>query len=180
MLINRNPRDPMTSSHINNLARYARPAVVGAAGIALSVVVVACGGSNRSSTQTSGSPGPAAHAATVPAKASTQIPAQKTATHTSPHRTPARAPVPAAANRAPEHAPSTPAPQVAAAAPERAAPERKAPAPERKAPAPERKAPAPEPKQSTQSSETAGIPQNNGGDMDADNNGGPSDGDGNV
>jgi hypothetical protein len=173
MLINRNPRDPMTSSHINNLARYARPAVVGAAGIALSVVVVACGGSNRSSTQTSGSPGPAAHAATVPAKASTQIPAQKTATHTSPHRTPARAPVPAAANRAPEHAPSTPAPQVAAAAPERAAPERKAPAPERKAP-------APEPKQSTQSSETAGIPQNNGGDMDADNNGGPSDGDGNV
>jgi hypothetical protein len=28
--------------------------------------------------------------------------------------------------------------------------------------------------------ETSGIPQNNGGDMDADNNGGPSDGDGNI
>jgi ABC-type transport system substrate-binding protein len=27
---------------------------------------------------------------------------------------------------------------------------------------------------------TAGIPQNNGGDHDADNNGGPSDGDGNI
>ena len=30
------------------------------------------------------------------------------------------------------------------------------------------------------SSENGGIPQNNGGDQDADNNGGPSDGDGNV
>ena len=30
------------------------------------------------------------------------------------------------------------------------------------------------------SSENVGIPQNNGGDQDADNNGGPSDGDGNV
>jgi hypothetical protein len=30
------------------------------------------------------------------------------------------------------------------------------------------------------SAETGGIPQNNGGDQDADNNGGPSDGDGNV
>jgi len=29
-------------------------------------------------------------------------------------------------------------------------------------------------------SENGGIPQNNGGDQDADNNGGPSDGDGNV
>ena len=29
-------------------------------------------------------------------------------------------------------------------------------------------------------SSTSGIPQNNGGDHDADNNGGPSDGDGNV
>jgi hypothetical protein len=28
--------------------------------------------------------------------------------------------------------------------------------------------------------ETGAIPQNNGGDQDADNNGGPSDGDGNV
>jgi hypothetical protein len=28
--------------------------------------------------------------------------------------------------------------------------------------------------------ENGGIPQNNGGDQDADNNGGPSDGDGNV
>jgi hypothetical protein len=28
-------------------------------------------------------------------------------------------------------------------------------------------------------SESGGIPQNNGGDQDADNNGGPSDGDGN-
>jgi len=35
-------------------------------------------------------------------------------------------------------------------------------------------APAPAP------TESAGIPQNNGGDHDADNNGGPSDGDGNV
>jgi hypothetical protein len=30
------------------------------------------------------------------------------------------------------------------------------------------------------SSATAGIPQHNGGDQDADNNGGPSDGDGNI
>ncbi len=30
------------------------------------------------------------------------------------------------------------------------------------------------------SSAASGIPQNNGGDQDADNNGGPSDGDGNV
>jgi hypothetical protein len=30
------------------------------------------------------------------------------------------------------------------------------------------------------SNATAGIPQNNGGDQDADNNGGPSDGDGNI
>jgi hypothetical protein len=30
------------------------------------------------------------------------------------------------------------------------------------------------------SSATAGIPQSNGGDQDADNNGGPSDGDGNI
>jgi hypothetical protein len=30
------------------------------------------------------------------------------------------------------------------------------------------------------SSSSAGIPQNNGGDQDADNNGGPSDGDGNI
>jgi hypothetical protein len=29
-------------------------------------------------------------------------------------------------------------------------------------------------------SATAGIPQHNGGDQDADNNGGPSDGDGNI
>jgi hypothetical protein len=28
--------------------------------------------------------------------------------------------------------------------------------------------------------EAGGIPQNNGGDSDADNNGGPSDGDGNI
>ena len=33
---------------------------------------------------------------------------------------------------------------------------------------------------SSASSATAGIPQNNGGDHDADNNGGPSDGDGNI
>jgi hypothetical protein len=32
---------------------------------------------------------------------------------------------------------------------------------------------------STQGAGTAGIPQHNGGDRDADNNGGPSDGDGN-
>jgi hypothetical protein len=29
-------------------------------------------------------------------------------------------------------------------------------------------------------SSSAGIPQNNGGDQDADNNGGPSDGDGQI
>ena len=33
---------------------------------------------------------------------------------------------------------------------------------------------------STKSSTNHGIPQNNGGDGDADNNGGPSDGDGNI
>jgi hypothetical protein len=33
---------------------------------------------------------------------------------------------------------------------------------------------------SAAASSTAGIPQNNGGDHDADNNGGPSDGDGNL
>jgi hypothetical protein len=33
---------------------------------------------------------------------------------------------------------------------------------------------------SAASSSTAGIPQNNGGDHDADNNGGPSDGDGQI
>lgn len=35
-------------------------------------------------------------------------------------------------------------------------------------------------KPSTQSTDTGAIPQNNGGDQDADNNGGPSDGDGSV
>jgi hypothetical protein len=34
--------------------------------------------------------------------------------------------------------------------------------------------------QSGQAAGTSGIPQNNGGDQDADNNGGPSDGDGNL
>jgi len=34
--------------------------------------------------------------------------------------------------------------------------------------------------QPTASRAEAGIPQNNGGDQDADNNGGPSDGDGNI
>src|SRR5947209_1158525 len=33
---------------------------------------------------------------------------------------------------------------------------------------------------SSSSSSSSGIPQNNGGDQDADNNGGPSDGDGNI
>jgi hypothetical protein len=33
---------------------------------------------------------------------------------------------------------------------------------------------------SANASSTSGIPQNNGGDHDADNNGGPSDGDGNL
>jgi hypothetical protein len=41
------------------------------------------------------------------------------------------------------------------------------------APSTERQAPA-------AGAGTSGIPQNNGGDQDADNNGGPSDGDGNV
>ena len=43
MLIHRNPSDPTTSCHINNRARRARPAVMGAAGIALSMMIVACG-----------------------------------------------------------------------------------------------------------------------------------------
>jgi hypothetical protein len=40
--------------------------------------------------------------------------------------------------------------------------------------------PASEAQPPTASAETGAIPQNNGGDQDADNNGGPSDGDGNV
>jgi negative regulator of sigma E activity len=41
-------------------------------------------------------------------------------------------------------------------------------------------APSPEQGASAASAQAAAIPQNNGGDQDADNNGGPSDGDGNV
>jgi predicted lipoprotein with Yx(FWY)xxD motif len=46
------------------------------------------------------------------------------------------------------------------------------------APKPAAPKPSPAPKKSPPKSN--GIPQNNGGDQDADNNGGPSDGDGNV
>jgi predicted lipoprotein with Yx(FWY)xxD motif len=76
-------------------------------------------------------------------------------------------------------APSRPSP---------AAPVAPAPAPKAEAPAPK---PAPEPAPPKPAPKTApepkaeppaegGIPQNGGGDGDADNNGGPSDGDGNV
>jgi hypothetical protein len=41
-------------------------------------------------------------------------------------------------------------------------------------------APSSEGQGSALAAETSGIPQNNGGDQDADNNGGPSDGDGNL
>jgi predicted lipoprotein with Yx(FWY)xxD motif len=64
---------------------------------------------------------------------------------------------------------STPTPKAQAPAPR--------PTPE---PAPPKPAPKPAPEQKPAPPATGGIPQNGGGDGDADNNGGPSDGDGNV
>lgn len=84
--------------------------------------------------------------------------------------------------RAPAPAPS-PAPVAAPAATSPPAPVAPAPAPSPSpAPAPgPTPAPAPAPAPSPPPpSHAGGIPQGNGGDMDADNNGGPSDGDGNI
>jgi hypothetical protein len=83
-----------------------------------------------------------------------------------------------------QHAASTPKPQAPKVAPEPAAP-KAAPEPAAPKPAP---APAPAPKPAPKSAPApkaqppaeGGIPQNGGGDGDADNSGGPSDGDGNV
>jgi hypothetical protein len=70
------------------------------------------------------------------------------------------------------------------APPSKAAPGSPAPAPAPKAspapaPPPPAMAPAPAPKASP-APQAPGVPQNNGGDGDADNNGGPDDGDGGV
>jgi predicted lipoprotein with Yx(FWY)xxD motif len=73
-------------------------------------------------------------------------------------------------------APAQPSP--AAPAPEpKAEPPAPKPAPE---PAPPKPAPKPAPEPKAEPPAERGIPQNGGGDGDADNNGGPSDGDGNV
>jgi predicted lipoprotein with Yx(FWY)xxD motif len=76
------------------------------------------------------------------------------------------------------HAAAAPKPQAPKPAPQPAAP-KAAPEPEAPKAAPE---PAPKPAPAPKAAPPAegGIPQNGGGDGDADNNGGPSDGDGNV
>jgi predicted lipoprotein with Yx(FWY)xxD motif len=77
-----------------------------------------------------------------------------------------------------QHAASTPKAQAPKPAPQPAA-EKAAPEPEAPKPAP-KPAPRPVPAPKAESPAAGGIPQNGGGDGDADNNGGPSDGDGNV
>jgi hypothetical protein len=159
-----------------------------AVGAACALLIAACGGSTKKTSTVSSAPvAPAASSskpvATVRVKrhrVTNRDPMQRPGT-----RAPRVAPKPVETAQAPEttatHSESVPIVTPAAApktAPEpRPAAEPK-PTPEPK-PAPEPK-PTPEPKSSAQSAEASGIPQGNGGDMDADNNGGPSDGDGNF
>jgi hypothetical protein len=159
-----------------------------AVGAACGLLIAACGGSTKkTSTVTSAPAAPAASsskpAATVGVKrhrVTNRDPMQGPGT-----RAPRVAPKPIETAQAAEtratHSESvtvvTPAAAPKTAPEPRPASEPK-PTPEPK-PAPEPK-PTPEHKPSAQSAEASGIPQGNGGDMDADNNGAPSDGDGNF
>jgi hypothetical protein len=165
----------MTINDTNTSTKPRGSIILSVAAALLAVAIAGCGGSTSGSAST---PGPAAAPRIYGAQGTTSVNKPKPATgpasakqtaqaHTATTAVPATSekPVPPVHHAEQSAAPSPPsekhAPPVAAAEQKPAATTT------------ERQAPAP-------STETGGIPQNNGGDQDADNNGGPSDGDGNV
>jgi hypothetical protein len=161
----------MTPTTDRRQNRRRRPvALLAVGGVGLALVVAGCGsaargsnshsGSNKGGAMASGGQGTIPTATDRPSHPRVKAPPPRAAV-----AKPAQ-PMPARRSVAPSTGTSVPA-TVGPARPKRSA--RPKPA---SVPAPPKSTPPP--------SGTAGIPQHNGGDADADNNGGPSDGDGNI
>jgi hypothetical protein len=165
----------MTINHTNRPTKPRASIILSVAAALLAVVIAGCGGSSSGSSST---PGAAAAPRSYGAQGTTSVNKPRPATGPASAKQTEQAHTAGAAVASTGEKPVSPvhhAEQIVAASPrsEKHAPPVAAAEQKPAATATERQATA-------ATTETGGIPQNNGGDQDADNNGGPSDGDGNV